>query len=264
MAQEVADGIGFSRSDLIFASAKEGVGVADILEAVVRSVPAPDGPARCAPARLDLRLQVRLLQGRHRLRANGGRPAVAGPAPAADGHWPVRWSRWRRAPSSRISRPADGLAAGPGRLCGHRPEDGARLSGWATPLPTTVRRQLRRCRDITPPSRMVFAGMYSVSADDYPLLRGRPGQATPERCGPLLRAGVQRRPGAGVPLWLPGPASYGDSPGASRAGVRPRPAGDRAQRRVPAAAGRTAGRWWWTIRRSYRLPRRSPRPRSHG
>jgi GTP-binding protein LepA len=50
VAQEVEEVLGLSREDVIFASAKEGVGVPEILEAIVKRVPPPHG-YRNRPAR---------------------------------------------------------------------------------------------------------------------------------------------------------------------------------------------------------------------
>jgi GTP-binding protein LepA len=50
VAQEVEDMLGLSRDDVIFASAKEGVGVPEILEAIVKRIPPPHGQ-RNRPAR---------------------------------------------------------------------------------------------------------------------------------------------------------------------------------------------------------------------
>jgi len=46
VAKELEDVLGFLPSEVIFASAKEGVGAKDILEAIVRSIPAPKGKAQ--------------------------------------------------------------------------------------------------------------------------------------------------------------------------------------------------------------------------
>jgi len=43
VAQEIEDVVGLPRKDVIFASAKEGIGIQEILEAVVARVPAPQG-----------------------------------------------------------------------------------------------------------------------------------------------------------------------------------------------------------------------------
>ena len=43
VAQELVDVIGFDPDDIVFASAKSGIGIQDILEAVVQRVPPPSG-----------------------------------------------------------------------------------------------------------------------------------------------------------------------------------------------------------------------------
>jgi GTP-binding protein LepA len=50
VAQEIVDQIGLLEDEIIFASAKEGIGVQDILEAIVRKIPPPSGH-RDAPLR---------------------------------------------------------------------------------------------------------------------------------------------------------------------------------------------------------------------
>ena len=72
VAKEIEDVIGIPRDEVILASAKEGIGTGDILEAIVARVPPPKGDDDTATARAGLRLEVRLLQGRDRLRAAGG------------------------------------------------------------------------------------------------------------------------------------------------------------------------------------------------
>jgi GTP-binding protein LepA len=44
VAQEIEEVVGLPREDVIFASAKEGIGIQEILEAVVARVPPPQGP----------------------------------------------------------------------------------------------------------------------------------------------------------------------------------------------------------------------------
>ena len=43
MKKEVEDVIGLDASDAILASAKEGIGVDDLLERIVETIPAPSG-----------------------------------------------------------------------------------------------------------------------------------------------------------------------------------------------------------------------------
>ena len=66
--------------DCILASAKQGIGVDEILEAIVASHSAAAAATRGPAARADLRLTLRRLQGRHRLLPVYRRPASAGEA----------------------------------------------------------------------------------------------------------------------------------------------------------------------------------------
>ena len=79
---ELENVLAIPREEVILASAKDGTGVAEILEAIVARIPAAEGrPAAPAPGP-DLRQPLRRLQGRDRLR-----PAGAGHAQAGD---PIR------------------------------------------------------------------------------------------------------------------------------------------------------------------------------
>ncbi len=49
--QEVEDVIGIPREECILASAKEGIGTQDILEAIIKHIPMPKGRTRATPAR---------------------------------------------------------------------------------------------------------------------------------------------------------------------------------------------------------------------
>ena len=73
VAQELVDVIGFSRDEVLFVSAKEGTGMRRAPRGDRRARPAALGRSGCAAASADLRLEVRLLQGRHRLRPRGRR-----------------------------------------------------------------------------------------------------------------------------------------------------------------------------------------------
>ncbi len=79
VAREIERVIGAPRRECIQASAKTGVGTKEILEAIVRPC-RPHRATRGAPAGADLRLPLRLLQGRHRLRAGDGRRPARRPS----------------------------------------------------------------------------------------------------------------------------------------------------------------------------------------
>ena len=125
VAEELARIVGFDLDEMIYASAKEGTGTDDILEAIVERIPPPAGRPQGAAAGADLRLQVRLLQGRHRLRARRRRPHRAGRS---------RCASWPTSTASSPSRSASSCPASSrcrprvrrGRLRGDRPQERAR------------------------------------------------------------------------------------------------------------------------------------------
>ena len=127
VAQELADVVGFAADEILFASAKEGTGTHELLEAIVERMPPPPGRPRRAAAGADLRLQVRRLQGRHRLRARRRRHREQPPPAAPHVHEPQRRDdRGRRLPA-RLE-PADRAAStGRGRLRRDRPQERAGL-----------------------------------------------------------------------------------------------------------------------------------------
>jgi len=69
VAEEIADVTGIPRDQVIFASAKQGIGTQDILEAVIARVPPPHGNPAAPLPRTDLRFALRHVSRRHHLRA---------------------------------------------------------------------------------------------------------------------------------------------------------------------------------------------------
>ena len=108
---ELENVLAIPREEVILASAKDGTGVADILEAIVERIPAPKGDPHGARPGPDLRLPLRRVQGRDRLRP--GRP---GHAPARDAVRLMAQRRRGRAAGARrvpaAARPVKQLAAG--------------------------------------------------------------------------------------------------------------------------------------------------------
>ena len=63
--EQIEQVIGLDATDAVLASAKQGIGIDEILEAVVQRVPAPERRSRSAAASADLRFLVRPLSRRH-------------------------------------------------------------------------------------------------------------------------------------------------------------------------------------------------------
>ena len=75
--RQIEDIVGLDASDAILASAKEGIGVDEILEAIVQRLPPPKGDPERAAEGADLRLLVRPLPRRHHAGARDRRRASA-------------------------------------------------------------------------------------------------------------------------------------------------------------------------------------------
>ena len=83
--EQIEQVIGLPAQDALLVSAKQGIGIKDVLEAVVHLVPAATGLARCAVARFNFRFLVRSLPRRDHSRASGGRHAARGAEDQVDG-----------------------------------------------------------------------------------------------------------------------------------------------------------------------------------
>ena len=113
VAQELVDVIGFKREEVLFVSAKEGTNVPAAGGDRASACPACGRPGRAA-AGADLRLQVRLVQGRDRVRAAGRWRDRTRQRLRLMSERQGRWSRWRRVlPAVALAdRRADGGEVG--------------------------------------------------------------------------------------------------------------------------------------------------------
>ena len=75
---EIEEIIGLDASDAVVASAKMGIGIDAILEAIVKKIPAPTGDPDGTAQGADLRLLVRPVPGGHRAGARRGRQPEEG------------------------------------------------------------------------------------------------------------------------------------------------------------------------------------------
>ena len=176
VADELAEVIGFARDDVLFVSAKEGTGVPELLEAIVRRVPPPAGdPA--APLRaliFDSKYDsykgviayVRVVDGeitpRRKLRLLATGRSLE----------PLEVGAFRPSFS-----PTDGLVAGEvGYVAtGLKTVRDCRVGDTLTADPSTSLRGGSRPPEPLPgykPAKpMVFAGLYPSNSEDYDLLR---------------------------------------------------------------------------------------------
>ena len=176
VADELAEVIGFARDDVLFVSAKEGTGVPELLEAIVRRVPPPAGdPA--APLRaliFDSKYDsykgviayVRVVDGeitpRRKLRLLATGRSLE----------PLEVGAFRPSFS-----PTDGLVAGEvGYVAtGLKTVRDCRVGDTLTADPSTSLRagapSVSPLPGYKPAKPMVFAGLYPSNSEDYDLLR---------------------------------------------------------------------------------------------
>ncbi|MHB8574922.1 MAG: translation elongation factor 4 [Dehalococcoidia bacterium] len=167
--QELMDVIGFEREEMVLASAKEGTGVPDVLEAIVRRVPAPRGDAG-APLRaliFDSKYDaykgvvayVRVVDGnvnpRHPLRLMSSGLAVQA---IEVGIFRPTLTAGMELQTGEVGYIATGLKNVKDCQVGDTFTDAV--------LPAT-----EALKGYQPAKPMVFAGIYPQQANDYPLLR---------------------------------------------------------------------------------------------
>ena len=247
--EELENVLAIPREEVLLASAKEGTGVAEILEAIVQRIPPPKGdPAaplqglifdshydaykgvivyvRLAQGTLHDHETIRLMQSGATVGAPGARrvPAAARACQAAHGG---RGRLRRNGPQERPRRP--------GRRHDH---ERGRL------LPRS------RCPATRRPRASSSPGIYPVSGEDYPLLRDALEKLHLNDASFTFEPESSVALGLRLPLRLPGAAPHGDRPGAARARVRPGPHRVGPVGRVPSSSSPPgAARWPWTTRR---------------
>jgi GTP-binding protein LepA len=165
VAQEIEDVVGLDTSDILEVSAKEGRGVPELLERIVRSVPPPRGD-RSAPTRALLFdswfdpyvgavLLVRVMDGRLRRREK------------------IRFmATGKEHEITQIDvidpypRPVDEIAAGEVGIvvAGLKTLAEVKIGDTLTSLSNPATEPLPGFREVKP---MVFAGLYPVDAEDY-------------------------------------------------------------------------------------------------
>ena len=164
--EQIDSELGLDPFSHIKCSAKEGIGIEEILEAIVEQDPAPKGDPESRSGRADLRRPVRFLPG-------DGHPLPGlRRSRQARGHHPLhvqqrhatRWRRWAASSSPgkrrEDSRPATWVTSSPGS----RPSPTS-ASGTRSPSTTAPATQpLPGFKEVKP---VVFSSIYPIASDDY-------------------------------------------------------------------------------------------------
>ena len=237
--EQIEEVIGIDASEAVPISAKTGLNIEGVLEAIVRRLPPPKGDARRAPQGAPRRFLVRRLSRRRRAGAGRRRDAQEGHDDRDDGHRrglrgrpgrgvPPEDDRRRRTRARRGRLPHrldQGGRRHPGRRHHHR--GAAQDSGAAAGL------QARAAGGVLRPLPGRRGGVREPARRD--------GAASPQRRQLHLRDGDLGGARLRLPLRLPRAPASRDHPGAARARVQPRPHLDGAERRVPPADERRLG-----------------------
>ena len=260
--EQIEDVIGLDASDAVPISAKTGLNIDLVLEAIVKRLPPPKGD-ETAPlkallvdswydAYLGVVVLVRVIDGvlkkgmRIRMMGAGAayeidrigvfRPKMTEAAELGPGEIGFITAQIKQVADTRV---------------GDTITDDRRPTAEALP-------------GFKPAQPVVFCGLFPGRRRR---LRGparRDGQAAAQRRELLLRDGDLGRARLRLPLRLPRPAASRDHPGAARARVQPRPHRHRALGHLPDRADRPDRRSSCTIRPTCPIRSRSPRSRSRG
>ena len=260
---EIEDVIGIDASGAIPCSAKTGMGLDEILEAVIHRMPRAARQARRPAARDDHRQLVRQLRRRRDAGARGRRLVHQGRTHPPDGHR----RRLRHRAAGRLHAQvaaARRAAGGRGRLRDRRHQGAASRQGG---------RHAHAGKEAAQQRRAGQRAAARLQGDPAPgLRRAVPGrgqrvraaarrarQAQAQRQLAALRARGQPGAGLRLPLRLPRPAAHGDRAGAAGARVRPGPDHHRA---VGGLRGRARRRHGAEGREPVEVARPGPHPRN--
>ena len=237
-AQEVADFLGGSPDDVLRISAKTGLGVAEVLDAIVERIPPPEGD-RTRPGRAlvfdstydqyrGVVAFVRVVDGTFRT-----------------GQWVRSMGTENRLHIEEIGvmtpamLPTQTLSAGEVGyiVTGIKSVSEIRVGDTLTDEQVPACEPLPGYVDVKP---MVFAGLFPTDADQYPDLRDALERLKLNDGSLFWEPETSQALGFGFRCGFLGPAAHGDRARAARARVRPRPARDDAERRLQRAhdAGR--------------------------
>ena len=175
--EQIEEVIGIDASEAVLISAKTGLGIPDVLEAIVHKLPAPKSPGgEKAPLKallvdswydtyLGVMVLVRIIDGVH----------DQGPDHPDDGHGREIPGRARRRADAEDGRPS--TASAPARSASSPP----RSRKWpipasATRSPRTSARPPQALPGFKPAQPVVFCGLFPVDAADFEDLRAAMGK----------------------------------------------------------------------------------------
>ncbi len=221
--------IGLDAKDAILCSAKQGIGIREMLEAIVHLVPPPAGDAEAPLARADFRFVVRSVPRRDHSAAHRGRPSEAGPENPAVVERPDSFDVEGCGYQAPKATPTQELSAGEvGYLYANiKTVSDAKIGDTVTDHNNPAAEPLPGFEEIKP---MVFAGLYPVESHEHGLLRDALEKLRLNDSA--FNFEPENSDGAGVRLSLriPGAAASGNRAGAAGARVQYRPDHYRARR----------------------------------
>ena len=230
-AAQLADLLGVDAERVLRISAKTGIGVEEVLDAVVEHVPPPAGDLDASPRALIFDSSYDQYRG------------VVAFVRVVDGSFKTREQLRAMALGTRFEAqelgffsptllPVDTLAAGEVGyvITGLKDVSELRVGDTLTSERHPAAEPVPGYKEVKP---MVFAGLFPTDSDAYPGPARRARAAEAQRRGARLRARDVAGARLRLPLRLPRTAAHGDRARAARARVRPRPARHRAERRLP-------------------------------
>ena len=236
VAEEIAELLGEPADQVRRISAKTGEGITDVLDELIARVPPPEGDPDAAPRALIFDSEfdqyrgviayIRVVDGTF----TKGDAIVAMQAGTEADIDDIGFFTPQMTSADALHPGEVGFL-----ITGIKDVTRLRVGDTLTAKHNRATEPLPGYREVKP---MVFCGLFPINSDDYPGSARRAREADPERRRPELGAGDLGRARVRFSLRVPRPAAHGHRARAPGARVRPRAAGDDAERRVRGDADR--------------------------